>query len=379
MSRLVPHPPVAFVATLLLILGLGVSCSRGAADEATAKPAGPAAASAPATPMTAKPAAPAAKPGAAAPAGDATQDASQQILQPDQLPAVVARVDGTEISKDDLLARASEARGAMAQRGMPQPPPSRAFYRQVLDDIVGNRLLVADLTAQGKAATPDEVKQQIASMRAQYPSDDAFQKALTGHGFDQARLEKYVGEGVTVDKWVRNTVVPSVMVTDAEKKQFYDENKSKMIEPEKVHARHILISVPKDATPEQKADKRKQIEAIRAKLAAGGDFEATAKQVSDDKGSAERGGDLGWFYRGQMVPAFEQAAFSLAPGKISDVVETPFGFHLIEVVEKQPEAQLDYDKVSAKIEALLKQRQLEQKVKSRVNELAAKAKIEILI
>jgi len=151
-----------------------------------------------------------------------------------------------------------------------------------------------------------------------------------------------------------------------------------MMEPEKVHARHILIRVDPQAGDEEKTAKRKQIDDIRAKIAAGADFAEIAKQSSDDKGSGARGGDLGWFARGQMVPSFEQAAFSLEPGKLSDVVETRFGYHLIEVIEKKPESNLTYDEVSDRIGDVLKQRQLEETIKSHVNDISKKAKIEIL-
>ncbi len=360
---------VTTIVALTFLLAFGFACSRGQADEAASQ----AAVAKPATQPAAKPAAPAA---AAQGAADASK--MDEIMQPDQIPAVVAHVDGQDVTKEDLLADATEARGALVQHGYPPPKPTRGFFRQILDDIIGNRLLFRELKSQGKAATADEVGKQMKAIRGSL-TDEAFDKALSARGFDRARLEQEVTQTATIDKWIRETVVPSIKVSDQELHQFYDANQDKMIEPEKVHARHILIKVDAKATPEEKAAKRKQIEQIRARIAGGEDFATVAKEVSDDKGSATRGGDLGWFYRGQMVPAFEKAAFTLPPNKLSDIIETQFGYHLIEVVEKQPETKLTFDKVHDRIEGMLKQRKLQAAIKAHVNDLGKQAKIEILL
>jgi peptidyl-prolyl cis-trans isomerase D len=107
-------------------------------------------------------------------------------------------------------------------------------------------------------------------------------------------------------------------------------------EPEQVHAEHILVKVASDAGEQAKAAARKKAEDLLAKIRAGGDFAALARKNSDDPGSAAKGGDLGFFGRGTMTPAFESAAFELEPGKVSAVVETPFGFHIIRVEEHKP-------------------------------------------
>jgi peptidyl-prolyl cis-trans isomerase D len=116
----------------------------------------------------------------------------------------------------------------------------------------------------------------------------------------------------------------------------YDANPDDYRKPEEVHARHILFKIPPNGTPEQKDAARAQATDVLKQLEAGGDFAALAQQHSQD-GTASSGGDLGWFGRGRMVPQFEQAAFTLAPGSLSNIVETQFGFHIIKVEEKRPE------------------------------------------
>jgi peptidyl-prolyl cis-trans isomerase C len=365
------------LAVLALVATGGLACAKEKPAAEASAPA-PAEAAAPAAVPAASPATtPVGAPPGAAAAGDAA--ARPQVVDPATIPDVVARIDGVDVTKSDLLARATEARGALAQRGTRQPPPTREFYRKVLDDIIGNRLLFRDLTAKNQAANATEIAAQMQAIRGQFPSDEAFDQALAERGFDRARLERDVAESVTVQKWVAGVVVPSVTVTEADVRKYFDENPERMVEPERVHARHILIRAGDDVPAEEKAARRKKAEELRARIAAGGDFAAIAREASDDKGSGERGGDLGWFYRGQMVPAFEKAAFELPPNTLSPVVETRFGFHLIEVIEKRAESKLAFEQVKDRLEAMLKQRQLEEKVRGKINELGAKAKIEILI
>ncbi len=119
-------------------------------------------------------------------------------------------------------------------------------------------------------------------------------------------------------------------------KAYYDEHRDdRFTEQEQVRASHILISVPPDADDAAKAAARKKAEDVLAKAKAGGDFAALAKEHSGDPGSASKGGDLGFFPRGRMVSQFEDVAFTLEPGTISEIVESPFGLHIIRVDEKK--------------------------------------------
>ena len=375
--------PLATAAVLLV-----VGCSKGTAGTGQApapQPGAPAAEPAPAPSAPAPAAATPAATAAAAPAGappaaaGAPAQPLDQILPSDQIPDLVARVDGREFSKSDLLARATEVRSALAQRGVAPPQPTRRFYRSVLDDLIGNFLLHRELSAQGKAASQKEIDDQVAALRGQFASDQEFDGALAQRGFDRARLQRDVAESLTVNRWIADSVVPTIQVSEAEGRQFFAENQERMIRPEGVRARHILVSVAAGDGPEQKAAKRKKAEELRTRLAGGADFGAVAKESSDDPGSAPNGGELGWLHRGQTVPAFEAAAFNLEIGKLSEVVESRFGYHLIEVEEKRAEAKLGFDEVRPQIENMIRQQKIEQAVRARLDELGAKAKIEILI
>jgi peptidyl-prolyl cis-trans isomerase D len=130
--------------------------------------------------------------------------------------------------------------------------------------------------------------------------------------------------------------VSQVEVKDGEVAEQYELQKDDhFTEPEQVRARHILVKVASGAADDQKAKARQKATDLLAKVKAGGDFAGLAKQSSEDTASALKGGDLGFFPRGQMAPEFEAAAFALEPGGLSDVVESPFGFHIIKVEEKR--------------------------------------------
>jgi peptidyl-prolyl cis-trans isomerase D len=137
-----------------------------------------------------------------------------------------------------------------------------------------------------------------------------------------------------------------VQISEQKLKEFYEQNKARFSKPEQVKARHILLK-----TGEGKDDAAvlKQAQELVTKLRGGADFEALAREYSEDPGSKENGGDLGFFGRGSMVPEFEQAAFSLQQNQISDPVKTQFGYHIIQAVGKQAAYQMDFALVKDQI------------------------------
>jgi len=170
-----------------------------------------------------------------------------------------------------------------------------------------------------------------------------------------------------------------VSVQDPEVKGFYDQNMERFKQGDSVHAAHILIGVPQGATPEQKTEAKGKATAVLKTIKAGGDFATLARANSQDTGSAQNGGDLGFFPKGQMTPAFEEAAFKLKPGAVSPLVETPFGFHIIKVLERRPPRTAPFAEVSGQIKDFLTQGQREQKLEQFVEQVKAKGKVEILV
>jgi len=165
------------------------------------------------------------------------------------------------------------------------------------------------------------------------------------------------------------------MITDEESKTYYDTHPQSFVQPEQVRASHILIRVDADATEAQKTEARKKITTIQQKLKKGEDFATLADNYSEDT-TSKKGGDLGYFGRGQMVEPFEKAAFSLKPSEISDIVETQYGYHLIKVVDKKPEAKLTYAAVKDRLDQYLKQQKLQSAEKLYIDNLRKNAAVE---
>ncbi|MEA3334126.1 MAG: SurA N-terminal domain-containing protein [Pseudomonadota bacterium] len=168
----------------------------------------------------------------------------------------------------------------------------------------------------------------------------------------------------------RNKLLKDVFVSDAQITEFYQENLEKFKVKEEVKARHILIKVAADASPEEVKKASSEIDAVLVKVKAGGDFAELAKKYSQGP-SNSMGGDLGWFGRGSMVKPFEEAAFALTPGSVSEPVRTQFGFHLIKNEEYREARTKDLAEVKAGIEKKLRSDAFPELLKTRLKEVIA--------
>ncbi|HSR12381.1 MAG TPA: SurA N-terminal domain-containing protein, partial [Thermodesulfobacteriota bacterium] len=146
-----------------------------------------------------------------------------------------------------------------------------------------------------------------------------------------------------------------VQVSSKEAEDYYQNNKEKFGQPKRVKVRHILIKADAKDT-EAAAVAKKKAESVRAEAAAGKDFAKLAKQYSEDPGTKDQGGDLGFITKGMVVPEFEAAAFSMKPGEISQVIQTPYGFHVLKVDEVQEARTDSFEKAKDQIDALLRNR-----------------------
>ncbi|HYC43692.1 MAG TPA: SurA N-terminal domain-containing protein [Noviherbaspirillum sp.] len=152
-----------------------------------------------------------------------------------------------------------------------------------------------------------------------------------------------------------NTVASQISVSDADIKSYYDQNAKRFVDEEQRRASHILIKAEKGASGAEKTAAKEKAEKLLAQLRKNpADFARLAKENSQDPGSAERGGDLDFFSKGMMVPPFEEAAFKLKEGEISDVVQSDFGFHIIQVTGIKPGSAKSLDAVKGQIAAEIK-------------------------
>jgi peptidyl-prolyl cis-trans isomerase C len=191
----------------------------------------------------------------------------------------------------------------------------------------------------------------------------------------EATLKSQMRKNMAIQQFIDKEFVQKINVPEKEVKAFYVSQPDSFKEPEQVRARHILIKVDPGTDESKKAEARKKLKGIHNRLKKGEDFEALAKEFSEGPSGA-RGGDLGYFSRGQMVKPFEEVAFGLSPGKMSNIVETQFGYHLIKVVDKKPEGIVSFEEVKDRLIQYLKQQKVQEQVTLKIEKLKEKAKVE---
>jgi len=181
--------------------------------------------------------------------------------------------------------------------------------------------------------------------------------AAKKEGFDKtpeikAQIELQSDDLLAVE-YLKHKAGRDISVTEEGISQYYRINKDEFKLPERVRARHILVKVEKDAGETDKAVALNKAKDILKKIKAGKDFAELANEFSEDPGTKGKGGDLGYFSRGKMVKPFEDAAFSLEPGSVSEIVETKYGHHIIKLEDRKPEEVQSLEEVKDRIKKKL--------------------------
>jgi peptidyl-prolyl cis-trans isomerase C len=368
------------VLSCLLIATAGVTACKKAPAPETKKTAAPAQQTAAQTPAQQTPGQQA--PGQQAPAQSAQaapgQPPAPQPVKPvpQQLPEVVARVNGEDVKKAafEQMLRSMEMRA-----GQPIPPERRdEILRGALDQLVVFTLLQQESKNRHIAVPDAEINQRIEQFRGQFPNQDAFEKALKARGMSMDTLKHDALVDLSVTKLMDAEMANQAIASDQECKDFYAKNPDKFKQGESVRASHILVRVDPKADAATRKKARAEIDSVLKQARSGGDFAKLAQEHSQD-GSAAQGGDLNYFGRGQMVPEFEKAAFSLKPGQISDVVQTQFGYHIIKVTDHKEPRTVPFDEASGQIKQFLTEQRKQQHADEFIAELKKKSKIEVLI
>ena len=344
------------VAPALAVLWSVMGCTKNPAEQ-TASAQTPAA---PATGAAAKP---------------AEEPPPPPKPMPAELPEVLARVNGQPVTKTEferLIKNVESGRG-------PIPADKRdEVMRAALDQLITYTVLKQEAAARKLAVADTDVDAQVAEMQKQFPNEAEFNKALAARNTTVAQLKADARVDMGINKMMEAELATTAAATDADAQDFYAKNQDKFQQPESIRASHILIMANETADDATKKAARAKIDAVLKRVKAGEDFAALAKENSQD-GSAAQGGDLGFFPHGQMVPAFDQAAFALKPGEISDVVTTQFGYHIIKLTEKKAASVVPLEQVKPKVLEFLTNQKKQERVDTFINEVKKRAKIEVLV
>jgi len=206
-------------------------------------------------------------------------------------------------------------------------------------------------------------------------------KVARDKGFDKKpeikNQQELILNNFLASQYLQKEVVDKITLSEKEIKAYYNDHQEAFKTPETVKARHILILVEKTAAEADRKNLKAKAEGILARLKAGEDFAKLAEENSDDPGSKSKGGDLGFFEKGSMVPAFEAAAFSLKPGELSGIVETEYGYHIIKVEERKEASLEPYEAIKDKVKEQALQEIRKAKVTAFVEKALKEAKVEI--
>jgi foldase protein PrsA len=237
---------------------------------------------------------------------------------------------------------------------------SSAAAKQTLSQMVQQTLL--DQYARDKKVdvSQAEIDKRENEIKAKYPAGQ-FDSMVKQQGYTEQDVQNILKGQIVLEK----AVGPQVHVSESDIKAYFDKNHAVFDKPEQVKARHILVADPNVA---------KQ---VLAKIKSGGSWDALAKQYSTDPSSKDKGGDLGYFGRGQMVPQFQDAAFGAKIGQVVGPVKSPFGYHIIQVEDKKPAQKGTFASAHDQIKTQLTQQQQGQAAPAFIQGLRQSAKIEV--
>jgi peptidyl-prolyl cis-trans isomerase SurA len=294
---------------------------------------------------------------------------------------VAAVVNRDIIALSEVQERAAPE---LARLGQLPDPKKRAEARaqvmkQALDLLIGERLIETEIRELGLTATNAEVDETMTSVRQQNNVTDMaqFQEMLAREGYSLESYREFLRKQIARSRLMQMKVTPKVKVAEEDLKAAYAQYSRLEGEDAEVHARHILVSVDPKATPEQvEAARKKALGIMEEARKPDVDFSELAKKRSEGPSAAD-GGDLGFFRRGVMVPAFERVAFNLKQGEVSEPVRTNFGWHVLKVEERRSVAVPPYEQVKPQLEARLRQEKTEKYIEQYVAELRQKAAVEV--
>lgn len=296
-------------------------------------------------------------------------------------PGVAVVINGVEISNQRFNALYSEYRRskgvAVGARG-DQLHLMKQLRIEAMDQLIEKQLLIQAAAKKGIEVTDEEVDAELAKIKEPFNSDDEFRMRLETESYTEESFRQHLHDMIAAKRYLDGIRLQAKDVSDEELEQYYRDNERRLILPEEVRVRHVLLSWKPMGQPDDRKALYDQMQGILDKARGGEDFVQLAQTYSEDSTRVD-GGDVGFFRRGQMVPAFEQAAFSLQPGDISNIVETPFGLHIIKLEERKESRLLPLDEIRDVLRDHIREENMEKAVQQENERLLKQAEVKILV
>lgn len=288
---------------------------------------------------------------------------------------VAAQVNGKPITYQELN-YAFLARTKVPFEGVQDNPQAQQARKEILEEMINEELLAQQAERQKLAVAPEAVDQQVKNIQARFPSEEAFKQALSSSGLTAERLKTQIKKGLLRQQIVNKEVVDKISISPKELETFFNDHQDDYVQEEEVHARHILIVVVPDASPEDDQKAKDRAKAVLAKARKGANFATLAAQHSEGP-TKDGGGDLGYFGRGRMAKPFEDAAFKLKVGEISDLVRSQFGYHIIRVEGRKEAKRLSFAEAKDQVKEDLTKEKTIARYDEYIKGLRQKAKVTI--
>jgi peptidyl-prolyl cis-trans isomerase C len=294
---------------------------------------------------------------------------------------VVAKGKGFEVKQSEVDEAFIGYKSSAAAQNQTIPEDQRnAIEQKILDNLVLRKILISRATQADKDIAKTNVEERIDELTKSVGSPEALNRELLARGMTLTQFKDRLLEQQTCEQVVERELRSKINISDSLIKQYYEDNKQQFEMPERVKASHILISTRDPLTNQElPADKKKEKLALAEKVLAqakkGSNFADLVKQYSDDPGSKNKGGEY-TFSHGQMVPEFEKAAFALDKEKISDIVTTQFGYHIIKLLDKYPAETLPFEKVKNDIKNYLSYQEAQKQLPDYFEKIKKEANVE---
>lgn len=308
----------------------------------------------------------------------AVLEAIDEILN--SLPGVVASVNDVKITNMPIKETLQRLKvQASHQNQSLNKEQIENIVNQVLEMEIQREVLYQKGKELGIEVMDKDIVEITDRLKSRYKSEEEFLNDFSKRGLSLEKLKKEIHRNLVVSKVVQKEISDKIKISDEQAMDFYKKNEKSFKDSESVHAAHILIKVDNKMVDKDKKAAKNKIEDILSKARAGEDFAELAKKYSEGP-SASRGGDLSFFTRGQMVKEFENVAFNLKVGEISDAVKTQFGYHIIKAYDKKEGGGVrPFAEVKNQIFNFLKQSETQQKTKAYLEDIKKKADIKRLL
>lgn len=299
----------------------------------------------------------------------------QAVSPPDGLNPVVMKINGEPAYAAEISLVMRTMVGQLEQQG------SEIEIEQVLqaatDRVIEQKLLAQEARRFGLSPDEERVAQHMAAAEQRSGGRDGLAATLAAGGSSPEQLENLYREIELGRAFINHQIRPTVQVSDDEVVAFYNSNPDIFVQDEQVRARHILFTVDEGAGLDADQRARQRAEQALARALAGEDFAELARELSDGP-SAPNGGDLGFFSRATMAPPVAEAAFALAPGEISDVVKSSYGYHVIKLEERRPSGPIPFDEARDQARIILTNQKTAETVATLLKTLYDNADIDLL-